>query len=311
MILTPVQIREISGLVKKPVSVGVPLSRYTSFRIGGPADLVVEPKSSDELRSLLCYVSEGKIPYLVLGAGTNVLFLDEGFRGVVIRMSQMGRFEIQENRKEPAKVTVGAGVPLQFVVGGMARLGWKGTEALCGIPGSFGGAIATNAGASGLWIGQLLSQVKMMSIAGQELILERENLEYCYRHMELPPNNVVLEGTLILNRGDPESIQADLEKARTARRRTQPIGRLSAGCVFKNPSEDRPAGAIIDRLGFKGETVGDAQVSDLHANFIINRGRATAAQVMELIERIRAKVKDQEGIDLELELRMVGAPTKA
>lgn len=306
MSLSPDRIRQIQELVVGRARVAVPLSRYTSFRIGGPADLVVEPADAQGLAALLRYVDENRLSFLLLGAGTNVLFHDDGFRGVVIRTCSLGGFRVNENGFDYARVTVGAGTPLPYVVNQTARFGLDGMAQLWGIPGSFGGAVVTNAGAGGSCMGDLLIHVKLMTLSGAEISLDAGDLDSRYRRMKLPQSAAVLEGTVRLRRGDTDVINQAIEQARTRRRATQPINRPSAGCVFKNPSPDKPAGMLIDRLGFKGEGVGDAQVSELHANFIINRGRATAAQVLELIERIRSRVRSEEGIELELEVSVIG-----
>ncbi len=145
-----------------------------------------------------------------------------------------------------------------------------------------------------------------MNQAGEELVLERKNLHFEYRCSKLPKAAVFVEGTLRLSRGDRESIASELRRARARRRSTQPLGQSSAGCVFKNPAADNPAGAIIDRLGFKGMTIGGAQVSEVHANFIVNKGNATARDVMALVEHIRDRVKKDQGVELELEIRVIG-----
>jgi len=305
MIFSPRNAKGIHDLVKGRVQEDVPLSRFTSFKIGGPADLVVEPADVDELAALLRFVSEKEIPRVLLGSGTNVLFPDEGFRGVVIRMASITGFSVLQNGSDHARISVAAGVPLPAVVNRACGGGWSGIEPLQGIPGSFGGAIVSNAGAGGVSVGDFIRQVILLRCSGEETVLGKDDLHFEYRSMKLPEDAVVVKGTLRLRRGERESIEAGLEKARQ-RRLSQPTGRSSAGCVFKNPAPDRPAGAIIDRLGFKGTTVGDAQVSEAHANFIINRGNAKATDVMALIEKIRARVKETEDIDLELEIRVMG-----
>ena len=308
MILTQQQIDEISALLNRPVVPNASLRSYSSFRIGGPADLLVEPESIHELRSVQGYANEHGIPYFILGAGTNVLFQDEGFRGIILRMGAIRGFEMLENGSDVARARIAAGEPLPAVVSRLAKLGWRGAEGLWGIPGMFGGAVATNAGSGGVWISDLLTEVKLMTPDGLETSVEKSDLQYGYRYFRLPRDTVVLEGTIRVNRDEPQSIEADIEAARSRRRRAQPIDMRTAGCVFKNPSADKPAGALIDMLVLKGHRVGDAQVSELHANFIVNHGNARAIDVLELIETIRSKVKEQEGIDLELEIQVVGSP---
>lgn len=306
MTLSPLLQREIAGLIKGRVLTQVPLSRFTSFKIGGPADLLVEPSGPEEVASLLRYLHPRGISYFLLGSGTNVLFHDAGFRGVVIRTAAIRGFAVEQNGSDHARIIVAAGVPLPALISRAAALGWEGLEPLWGIPGSFGGAIVTNAGAGEVSLGDLLIRAKLMSAAGEEIIAEKEKLGFAYRSTKLPANSVVVEGTLRLRRGNQQTIEANMAEARLRRRSTQPLDKPSPGCIFKNLAPDNPAGAIIDRLGFKGTRVGDAQVSEVHANFIVNLGKATAADVLELIEKIRIRVKAEENVDLELEICVMG-----
>lgn len=297
---------EIRQIVHGRVDVNVPLSRLTSFRIGGPADVVAEPADSQDLARLLRYLQDRNVSRIFLGAGTNVLFHDAGFRGVVIRMTGMKGFDIHTNGSEHALITVGAGTPLPSVVTRACASGWTGLEPLWGIPGSFGGAVVTNAGAGGICTGDFLEKVRLLTFSGEELLVKRPDIRYAYRSIDLPGRTVVVDGSLRLQKGHADRIEVQLQQARTRRQASQPHEGFNAGCVFKNPSPDRPAGMIIDRLGFKGMTVGGAEVSRIHANFIVNRGQAAAADVVELIERIRDRVRELEEIDLELEIRLIG-----
>ncbi len=300
------QINEIQNLIRGRVVSNASLGRFTSFKIGGPADLVVEPENLEELKKLILYLDQEQITRVVLGAGTNVLFHDRGFRGVVIRTVALDSLDIKENGSDFCKVTLSAGTPLPQVLSRLCRHGLGGMEPLWGIPGSFGGAVVTNAGAGGVSIGELLESVKLVTRSGLELVIHGEDLTYSYRQMSLPPNSTVVQGTLRLRRGDKDSISAELERSRARRRGKQPLDRPSAGCVFKNPAPENPAGAIIERLGFKGARVGDAEVSPVHANFIVNRGKASAEDVLELIERIRTKALEKEDVNLELEICVIG-----
>jgi UDP-N-acetylmuramate dehydrogenase len=306
VILSPRQIEEIRGIVHGHVLTDVLLSRFTSFKIGGPADLVVEPADAACLAEVLRYLADEGIPRMVLGAGTNVLFRDRGFRGVVIRTAPLTSLEFREDGSGTVTIDVAAGVPLPGVVSRACKLGWTGLEWLWGIPGSFGGAVVTNAGAGGVSVADRLVRVKLLTERGEETILKKTDLIYGYRFMKLPPSTVVATATLELVAASAQTVQDNLEAARAKRRGQQPWDKPSAGCVFKNPSPDNPAGAIVDRLGFKGTAVGDAQVSEVHANFIINRGNARAADVLELIEIVRSTVKEKEHIDLELEILVLG-----
>jgi UDP-N-acetylmuramate dehydrogenase len=299
------QIDEIRNLIRGRVMTDVALSRFTSFKIGGPADLVAEPEDYAELKKLLLYLDQEKINRVVLGAGTNVLFHDKGFRGVVVRTAAIDSLEIHENGSDFCKVTLAAGVLLPRAVSKTCRQGLEGLASLWGIPGSFGGAVVTNAGVGDVCIGELLESVKLVTRSGEEVISGRD-LTYGYRAMSLPQGSTVVEGVLRLRRADPDAIAAELDRSRARRRGKQPLDQPSAGCVFKNPGPDSPAGAIIDRLGFKGVCVGGAEVSAVHANFIINRGHATAADVLELIERIRGKASEKANTSLELEICVIG-----
>jgi UDP-N-acetylmuramate dehydrogenase len=304
--LTGRQIDEIRNLIQGQIMTDVALSRFTSFKIGGPADLVAEPKNYAELKELLLYLDQEKINSVVLGAGTNVLFHDKGFRGVVIRTTALDSLGIHENGSDFCRVTLAAGVLLPRAVSKACRQGLEGLESLWGIPGSFGGAVVTNAGSGDICVGELLESVKLVTRSGGELVVGGRDLTYGYRSMSLPQGSTVVEGVLRLRRADPDSISAELERSRSRRRGKQPVDQPSAGCVFKNPAPDTPAGAIIDRLGFKGVCVGGAEVSPVHANFIINRGHATAADVLELIERIRSKASERAHANLELEICVIG-----
>lgn len=306
MKLTPAHIDEIRRMVSGRILKDVPLRRFSSFRIGGPADLVVEPDTADQLADLWRYLLENSIPRLILGAGTNVLFHDAGFRGVVVLTGRLKTFQIYENGSEHSVIAAGAGLPLSVVIHRACRFGWTGLEPLWGIPGSFGGGIVANAGSGGVCLGDFLHEMRLLDETGKILVLEKTDLEYGYRSMKVPRASVVTEGKLRLCRGIPATIGAGLADAKTVRKRTQPRSQPSAGCVFKNPSQDNPAGAVIDRLGFKGMTVGGAQVSPVHANFIVNLGDASSSDVMELIAVIRDRVRQTKGLELELEIRIIG-----
>ncbi|MBI5252643.1 MAG: UDP-N-acetylmuramate dehydrogenase [Desulfomonile tiedjei] len=300
------QIDDIRNLIRASVTTDVALSRFTSFKIGGPSDLVIEPKNLEELKKLILYLDQEKITRVVLGAGTNVLFHDKGFRGVVIRTAALDSLEIHENGSDFCKVLLAAGAPLPHVVSMVCRHGLKGLEPLWGIPGSLGGAVVTNAGAGDVCIGEFLESVKLVNRCGRELAIGRGDLKYGYRYMSLPQGSTVVEGILKLSRGDKDSITEELERSKARRRGKQPLDRPNAGCVFKNPSPDNPAGAVIDRLGFKGVCVGGAEVSPIHANFIVNRGNATAANVLELIEQIRSTAYEKANVNLDLEICVIG-----
>ncbi len=306
MRLTPAHIDEIRRILRGRALTDVSLAGFTSFRIGGPADLLVEPADTQDLAALLKHIDETGLSFVILGAGTNVLFSDSGFRGVVIRTKAMSDHSMIQNGSDYGRIEADAGVPLPLLVSKSAKLGWSGLEALWGIPGSLGGAVVTNAGAAGSSVADVIHSVRIVTFRGQEMVLKREELNFDYRSGFMPENGLVIGAALRLTKTDPDTTAARMHEAREHRRRTQPWRAASAGCVFKNPSPEQPAGALLDSLGFKGASQGDAVVSDVHANFIINQGNATAADVLGLIEQMRERVKKEFGIDLDLEIRVIG-----
>lgn len=283
----------------------IPLSRFTSFGIGGLADIVVEPENVACLAELIRHLHDRGIPRIILGAGTNVLFPDSGFRGVVIRTNCLKNFGIKTNGSDSAMISAGAGVNLFTVIGRTCLSGFTGLEPLWGIPGSLGGAVAVNAGSGGVCACDFLEQVVLLTYAGNEIRIKKTDLDFGYRRMKLPADSVIVEGTFRLVNGVSGTIKGSIRAAMKRRRTEQPWRQPSAGCVFRNPSLEKPAGAMIDRLGFKGVQVGGAQVSEIHANFIINRGNALASDVLELVHKIRERVREAEGIELELEICVI------
>lgn len=306
MSLSPKHISEIRKMVSGRVESNVSLDRFTSFRIGGPADLLVEPVTVSELQTLVRFLGEHDEGWIILGSGTNVLFPDKGVRDVVIRMGAMREYELTQNGSDHARIACGAGTALPAVVKRASQSGMTGIEGLWGIPGSFGGAVVINAGSLDTTIGDHLMQIDLVGARGEALTLTGEQIRHSYRSMNVPSGSTVVGGTIRLRRGNLEIIEDNLSKAREKRRSSQPLDRASAGCVFKNPDPAHPAGALIDKLGLKGTTVGGAQISDMHANFIINRGNARACDVLELIAQIRSRVREEYGLDLDLEIQVIG-----
>lgn len=301
---TPRHTDHIMRLLQGAVETDAPLSRLTSFRIGGPADVIAKPADLDGFKALVGYVSQEGLDFFILGGGTNVLFPDEGIRGVVVRTIGLRKWRLAPNGNR-AVVKADAGIPLSVILGKSALLGFGGAEALWGVPGSFGGAISGNAGVPGAGVADYLRIVTFLTREGEIKAEEARNLEFGYRRLVEPAAAAIISGELMLERRPAESILAAFRDVSRRRKRTQPRRAACAGCVFKNPAPDKPAGALIDRLGLKGLRVGDACVSEVHANFIINRGNASAADVNGLIRLLRDRVKEEEGIELETEIRIV------
>jgi UDP-N-acetylmuramate--L-alanine ligase/UDP-N-acetylenolpyruvoylglucosamine reductase len=284
-----------------------PLSGKTTLGVGGAARLYAEPAGAEDLRLLLSAAEQRKVPVLVLGRGSNLLVPDGGVDGLVIAFAHeaWSRFE----RRPGGRVWAGAGLRLKRLCGMAAAEGLAGFEFLEGIPGSVGGALRMNAGAMGGWIFDVVEEVELMTLGGEVKTLRRAEIHVDYRHCAELREAIAL-GALLKPAGAKaaEEISRQIGLYRKKRHESQPR-EPSAGCVFKNPPGDS-AGRLIDASGLKGERVGDAEISPLHANFIINRGAATSADVIELIRRVRARVRGAQGVELEPEVLLYGRDWK-
>jgi UDP-N-acetylmuramate dehydrogenase len=305
MALSPALIKEITNMVEGAAIKDAPLSSHVTFRIGGPAELLVAPGSKESLSRLISYLNQEGIRHFFLGGGSNCLFMDEGFQGVVIRLTRIRDFSFSHNGKGPLEIRAGCGLMLPALIKRTLHMGFGGLEALWGIPGALGGAIRMNAGTGEMSIGHLLEELTVLDPTGNEKILKRGQFIPNYREMILPEGSVVVQCKMILERGDKGELFDELHRKKELRRASQPQGYPSAGCVFKNPSPDRPAGALIDRGGLKGLAKGDAMVSPIHANFIVNRGRASSRDILDLIQIISTRVREEFNIELELEIKVI------
>lgn len=282
---------------------GEPLAKKTTWRVGGRADWYVEPATEDDLAALLQFCAGRELPVLVLGRGSNLLVQDGGWRGLVVCLNGplWSRIAVEGER-----LRAGAGARLREVVMTARRHGLGGLEFLEGIPGSVGGALRMNAGAMGASLFQVLEQVRAMDYSGRVGERAAGRIPVAYRSCAWFQDHIALEAVLRAVPAPVEQIDEILRGHHQRRWRTQPAA-PSAGCVFKNP-EGSSAGRLIDELGLKGLRVGGARVSEVHANFIINEGRAAARDVLQLIEQIRGRVRAERGIELELEIKIVGEP---
>ncbi len=292
--------QELPGL---KLTTDEPMSRHTSFKIGGPADLFACPDAPEQLRSLLrCLARMGETPFL-LGNGTNLLVSDRGIRGVVVSTSGIrGLSQAGENG-----ITAACGETLARTALYAKDLGLTGLEFAHGIPGSVGGALCMNAGAYGGEMKQVVRETRALRGDGTEVIFRGEEHAFGYRDSVFHQDGtlIALETTLTLAPGDPEEIEQTMRRLMERRRTSQPLEMPSAGSVFKRP-EGYFAGTLIDQAGLKGKSVGDAQVSEKHAGFIVNRGKATCAQVLTLIAAVQNTVMQRFGVVLEPEIRPVG-----
>jgi UDP-N-acetylenolpyruvoylglucosamine reductase len=298
---------QLGGEVRKRLSAGAvvrvnePLASHTTLKVGGKADCYVEPTSEADLTALTRWCWSERVPLFVLGRGSNLLIRDGGLRGVVVCLANpaFARVECDADR-----LRCGAGARLKAVAQVAREVNLGGMEFLEGIPGSLGGALRMNAGAMGCGLYEIVVSVWAMSQKGTVLEVPRDELQVAYRDCALFRDHLALGAVL---QGEPTSLETITERRRLYNERrwsTQPAA-PSAGCMFKNPP-GIAAGRLIDELGLKGARVGKAVVSDVHANFIVNEGGATASEVLALVSLVRERVEAERGIALETEVEIVG-----
>ena len=279
------------------------MAEYTSFRAGGKAAVLVQPGSAEELREILRFLSAEDVPHFVLGNGTNVLFKDSGYDGVVVRIGKA--FEGVDIEGDVLRC--GSGTLLSVVAREALAAGLTGFEFASGIPGSVGGAVFMNAGAYGGELKDVLVSARVISADGSEdRIIPAGDLDLGYRHSILQETgDIVVEAEIRLSEGDKVKIKETMAELTLKRNQKQPVQYPSAGSTFKRP-EGHFAGKLIQDAGLKGLTVGGAQVSELHSGFIINKGGATASDILELMDIVRAKVLNDFDVELEPEVRIIG-----
>jgi UDP-N-acetylmuramate dehydrogenase len=303
------QQEKLTGLLARPVHWQCRLDRYTSLAIGGPADAVVKVESRLELQALLVFLLDERIPWRVIGRGTNLLVRDEGFAGVVLLLD--GEFKTVDR---PANqnvgsviVRAGAGCSLRQLAYRCMEWGYSGVEFACGIPGTLGGAMIMNAGAWGSDMSAIVAGVVLMTADGEKRF-DRRELDFSYRcwngFAAYLGCAVVAEVVLALQNGDPDMIRQQCDALQDRRKKMQRCIYPNAGSFFKNPANDS-AGRLIDASGLKGLTIGGAMISEHHGNFLVNKGGATAEDVVRLMHVVRAKVKKDSGIDLEPEVHLI------
>lgn len=295
------------GAIRQNVS----MQEYTSWRIGGSADWLVEPANQSEVIRVLDFCADNAVPLTIIGRGSNLLVSDAGIAGLVLRIGgNLSRVEI-EPQADNYLVRAECGVLLAALSRQTAEAGVGGLEWACGIPGNLGGALMMNAGAYGASIGEFVTEVQVAAYTGAEKrkavlqTLHGDDLHFAYRSGCLPENTVALNVALCLPAGNREDSLMRISEILSSRRQNQPLEYPSAGSVFRNPPGSH-AGYLVEQSGCKGLTVGGAQVSEKHGNFIINLGGATAADVLSLIEQVRQIVAKKTGYDLETEVRLLG-----
>lgn len=292
----------LSILSEDEVMFNEPMSNHTSFRIGGPADVFVIPKSRDKLLSVLELCKKLNIPYYVIGNGSNLLVRDGGFRGVIIQILK----ELSDVKITDTKVYAEAGILLSKLSKIICEAGLEGFEFAAGIPGTLGGAVYMNAGAYDGEMKQIVESVEAIDSKGQIVTLLPDELEFGYRTSAIAKKGyIVLSATLQLAYGDKEKIREKIEHLNYLRKSKQPLEMPSAGSTFKRP-EGYFAGKLIMDSGLRGYSIGDAQVSEKHCGFVVNKGNATCKDVLALIKHIQDTVRDNAGIELEPEVRIIG-----
>jgi UDP-N-acetylmuramate dehydrogenase len=291
--------------IKGEIMMNEPLSRHTSLKIGGPVEMMVFPNDPMSLKNILTSAIEEDVPVFVIGAGTNLLVKDEGLDGIALSMDAFDQVRVIEEKDGKVTIFVGAGVSLGRLINFTKEKGYSGLEALAGIPGSFGGAIYMNAGSFGVEIKDVLVSVAIMNRYGKIAILEKENLRFSYRNSNLPEGVIILSANIQLRKVSPEEVGEQVKEYLGRKRESQPLGEASAGCVFRNP-EGESAGRLIELAGCKGMRSGDAEVSEKHANYIINKGSATSRDFIDLMQKVREKVQEHSGISLEPEIKIIG-----
>lgn len=291
-----------AGCTQRPLLPAEPMTKHTSFHIGGPAELMAQPQSEAELQSLLLKAAEAAVPVTLVGNGSNLLVRDKGIRGLVIKLGSM----LRDIKVSGNVLTFGSGVSLAQASKKAAELGLSGMEFAVGIPGSIGGAVYMNAGAYDGEMSKVVKSVRVMDAAGEVSELSAGELDFGYRHSALQGSSkIVTSVTVELAAGDKQAIAEKMADFSNRRITKQPLELPSAGSMFKRPP-GYFAGTLIDQTGLKGYTVGGAQVSEKHAGFVVNIGGATAADVLQLICDVQDKVFAAHGVHLEPEVLVLG-----
>ena len=280
-----------------------PLAGHTTMKIGGPADIFIEPSSIEQLKAAMNVIKEHGIPWRAIGRGSNLLVSDMGIEGAVIKLGKgLDHFEM-----DGTKVTAGAGVSLVSLSVQISRAGLSGLEFASGIPGSVGGSVYMNAGAHGSDISQVLTKALVLFEDGAVEWVSKEDMQFSYRTSLLQKKRpgIVLEAEFSLTAGNREEIVERMQSNKTYRKDTQPYNRPCAGSIFRNPLPEH-AGRLVEAAGLKGHSIGGAQISEMHGNFIVNTGTARAEDVLALIQHVKDQVFDKYGIEMETEVEIIG-----
>lgn len=288
------------------VAEGADMARLVTFRAGGRAEILVEPENPQQLQKILEIINRENIDYFVMGNGSNLLVKDGGYPGVIIKISGQA-FKSVDIEPDGVSVRVGGGVLMGSFAGFLKKNGLSGFEFAAGIPGTIGGAVFMNAGAYGGEIKDVLVSAKLLSRNGEKVFeLSGDELELTYRHSILhDTGDIVLEALFKFEKGDPEKIQEKMDENNASRRAKQPLNYPNAGSTFKRP-DGYIAAKLIQDAGLKGFSVGNAQVSELHSGFVVNKGGASASDILEVMSHCKEVVKAEFGVVLEPEVQILG-----
>ena len=280
-----------------------PMRRLTTYRVGGPVEALWEARDLKKLKSVIRFLYAEKIPFGALGRGSNLLVKDKGIDGVMILLG--GSLAVIKDNADKSMIWAGGGVHLSDLMDWCRKHGQTGLEFLAGIPGTVGGAVVMNAGAFGKEVNERIKALQFLSPAGTAIEENRSELKFSYRRLHMEEGQVVINACFCLNKATPEAVSKKMRSFLKTRKQTQPLEYPSAGSVFKNPSGDY-AGRLIEKAGLKGKTIGGAMVSEKHANYIVNKGNATATDILSLMDLVRLEVKRISGITLKPEIRILG-----
>ena len=302
--MNKIDTKNIAAIVDGNLMLNELMSKHTTFGIGGKVDCYIMPKTLNQLKEVLKYSSKNKINIFFMGSGSNLLVSDNGYNGIIISLKKTFKnLEILDN----ATIIVESGVMLGNMVKRATNVGIEGMESLVGVPGTVGGALYMNAGAYNHEISNYFNSAILLDKEGIEKIYTKKDVKFGYRYSSFPKDEILIKAIFKYSKGDLDVITKNKKTASIKRKTSQPLKYRSAGSIFKNPNKDSSAGYFIDKSGLKGLSIGDAQISKKHANFIINRGSAKAEDVMRLIKIAKEKVFEKFNLELELEIKLLGA----
>lgn len=290
---------------EEKIKINEPMKKHTSFKIGGPAEFFVKVSTLEELKNILRFCKDNKIPLTVIGNGSNLLVTEKGIKGVVIKL-ELKEIEINNINSEKRKIIVDSGVPIGLLAQKLLREEITGFEELSGIPGTIGGAIVMNAGAHGKEMKDIVTEVTALDYDGNIYKFTNNQSEFTYRHSKFSNGDyIIIQTILVLEKGKKEKIKEKMDEYGQYRREKQPIEFPNAGSTFKR-GNDFITAKLIDEAGLKGYSIGGAQISEKHAGFIINKGNATSQDVLNLIKYVTDRVYKEFGKKIELEIQILG-----